>query len=177
MKKVLLSLSLLFFFALSSIAQSNVDQSDWETFKKEGYQIQYPSDWTLSQNGEMGTKFVLMSPRDDENDAFSENVNLIAQDLGGQKISMDDYVALSQKQIETLITDSEILSSERLSIDEGECHKIIYSGKTGKLSLKFEQYYLIIKGKAYVLTLTCAQEDFDRFQKVGEAILKSFKIN
>jgi hypothetical protein len=40
--------------------------------------------------------------------------------------------------------------------------------------LKFEQYYWVINEKAFVLTLTCEEDQFKNYKEVGEKILNSF---
>ncbi len=151
-------------------------KKDWNSLNEKNFIIQYPSDWELNQSGQMGTSFILFSQLTEKTDQFKENVNLIIQDLTGHNMSLDQYVEISENQIKTLITDGNIISSEREKKNGMEFQKVIYTGKQGIYNLKFEQYYWVYNNYAYVLTLTCEIDQFDDFKMTGERILNSFEI-
>ncbi|MFT4805631.1 MAG: hypothetical protein ACI9YE_002853 [Psychroserpens sp.] len=157
---------------LSVFAQTN----DWNTLNEKNYSIEYPSDWELNKSGQMGTRFILFSQLTSKNDQFKENVNLIVQDLTGHNIDLNQYVEISENQIKTMITDGNIISSERVKKDEKEFQRVIYTGKQGIYDLQFEQYYWVENSNAYVLTLTCEITVFTDFKNTGEKILNSFEI-
>ena len=152
------------------------DTIAWKGFNEEHYQLKYPSNWTLDQSGKIGTSVIFFSPSSDEADKFNENVNLIIQDLSGFDVTLDQYVKVSEGQVESVITDGKILMSDRKEKNEQEYQRIIYTGKQGEFNLKFEQYYWVIDEKAYVLTLTCEEDEFENYQETGETILNSFVL-
>ena len=167
-------IGILFFIVnLSVFGQTN----DWNTLNEKNYSIEYPSDWELNKSGQMGTKFILFSQLTSKNDQFKENVNLIVQDLTGHNIDLNQYVEISENQIKTMITDGNIILSERVKKDEKEFQRVIYTGKQGIYDLQFEQYYWVENNNAYVLTLTCEITAFTDFKNTGEKILNSFEIN
>ena len=55
--------------------------NEWKILEHQDYTIVYPSNWVLNKSGQMGISFVLQSPKVSPNDQFSENVNLLIQDL------------------------------------------------------------------------------------------------
>lgn len=148
----------------------------WELLKEEDYSIQYPKDWELSQNGQMGTKFILFSALENQEDQFRENVNLISQDLGSNKVDLDQYTEISEKQIKTMLTNCTVYESKRIKGANGEYQKLIYAADQGEFRLKFEQYYWIENDKAYVLTLTCEESTFSSFKEMGEKIMNTFTL-
>ena len=158
---------------LSVFGQTN----DWNTLNEKNYSIEYPSDWELNKSGQMGTKFILFSQLTSKNDKFKENVNLIVQDLTGHNIDLNQYVEISENQIKTMISDGNIILSERVKKDEKEFQRVIYTGKQGIYDLQFEQYYWVENNNAYILTLTCEITAFTDFKNTGEKILNSFEIN
>jgi hypothetical protein len=148
----------------------------WETLSEANFSMQYPSTWELNQNGQMGASFVLLSPLENNEDIFRENVNLIIQDLTGQSIDLDKYSEISEGQVKTMITNSTLIESKRIKNENNEYHKLIYTGDQGILRLEFEQYFWIENSKAYVLTLTCEQNKYSDFKDLGEKILNTFSI-
>jgi len=148
----------------------------WKTINENNYTIQYPDSFGLDKTGQMGTTFILLSKQISQQDMFRENVNLMIQDLTGKKIGLDKYVEISEGQIKTMLQSGKIIESNRIKTGNSEFHKILFTGVQGQNKLKFEQYYWVIKERAYVLTLTCEIDQFDKYKDVGEKILNSFKI-
>lgn len=150
--------------------------TDWKTLNNSEFSINYPKNWELNSSGQMGTRFIIFSQLTDKNDQFKENVNLIIQDLTGYDFDLNKYVELSENQIKTMITESNILINERLTKNKKEYQKVIYTGKQGIYDLKFIQYYWLENNKAYVLTFTAEVNEFTKFKKTSENILNSFKL-
>jgi len=171
MKKIKLIGILL--FTISVCGQTK----EWNNLNEKEYTIKYPNNWELNKSGLMGTKFILFSQLTSKSDNFKENVNLIVEDLTGHNIDLNQYVEISEKQIVTMITNGNIISSKRAKSYGKEFQKVIYTGKQGIYDLQFEQYYWVENNSAYVLTLTCEVTDFSEFKNIGEEILNSFEIN
>jgi hypothetical protein len=176
--------SYLFFFILSAsvtLAQTKhltVDpvSNEWKSYSQSDYSIQYPSNWELSQDIQIGVSFILFAPLESKQDKFRENVNLLIQELSGKNIDLDKYTGISESQIKTMMPNSHLLESTRIKKAAQEYQKLIYAGDQGAFHLKFEQYYWVIKDKAYVLTFTTEQNKFDHFKAEGEKILNSFRL-
>lgn len=148
----------------------------WQTVNGDGYTILCPPGWTIDSSGAVGTEYIFFAPSDSAADPFRENLNLIVQDLSGMNINLDKYTEISVDQVKTLISNSNLISSEKLQEDGLLFQKLIYTGDQGIYHLKFEQYYFIHHEKSYVLTLTYAITTFDQFQKTGEQIMSSFQF-
>jgi hypothetical protein len=165
------SLLILLLLSLNTFAQPG-----WQTLKAKEYSIKYPADWTADKTGQMGATFFLFSPADSESDAFRENINLLEQDLSAYNLDLNGFAALSEKQITTMVKDANVIESKRVKSKGNEFHKMIYSGEQSDMLLTFEQYYWVKNKKAYILTFTCTQENFERFKKTGEEIMASFVL-
>jgi len=176
MKFTYIFLFLVFALTIPTWAQDQPGDADWKTLTTEEFEIKYPADWSLDQSGQMGTSFILMSLASDSSDLFRENVNLVIQDLSGLSLTLDKYVELSTQQIQRLATNGKIIQSERIEKKELAYHKMVYTADQGIYKLQFVQYYWIIGEQAYVLTLTCSQDQFAAYQEVGMTILDSFSI-
>lgn len=159
------------------ITMSAFAQDNWKSLDEESYSIQYPADWRLDESGMMGTSFFIQSPSTSSEDAFSDNVNLLIQDLSGHDLDLDAYTELSESQIKTMIVDSKITESTRMKDDQGRAfHKIVYTGTVQTGELRFEQYYWVENSKAFVLTFTCEEDILDNEKEVGQKVLDSFVL-
>ncbi len=131
---------------------------------------------TLDTTGKLGTIFFIYSRQTSPQDQFRENINMAIQNIQGQKIDLDKYVEISEGQIRTIITNGDLIESKRLNANGLEFHKVIFTGEQGIFKLKFEQYYWLKNGNAYILTFSCEQNQFDTYKPVGERILNSFRL-
>lgn len=168
----------LLFAAIPSLAsaQNLPDTASWKSFGKVAYTISYPSDWRIDTSKVMGSDAFFFSPKDNDTDKFSENVNVIMQDLKGMNIDLDRFVEISEGQIKTLITDGQLLESKRLSADGKEYHRLLYTARQGIYNLKTLQYYFVADEKAFVVTLVTEADKYEKYEKLGAKILNSFKL-
>ena len=154
----------------------SINQDNWEILDEPDYSIQYPDSFDLDKSGQMGMSFIMLSKKSSKQDSFRENVNLLIQNIAGQGIDLNMYVDITERQVKTLLTDGNIVESKRLSGNNRNFHKIIYTGKQGQFNLKWQQFYWIENEKAFILTLTCEEDQFDKYIKVGEAMMNTFII-
>jgi hypothetical protein len=178
MKKIFLAS--VFIFTLISCNQWKsghkkvVSIEGWELFSSSNFQIHYPKDWKLNQDGEFGTTFVLFRPKIDQLPEFLENVNLMIQDLSGYKLDLNGLVDVSLGQIAQISPAAEVSESLRIKEDDVEYHKITYSGVQNDIHLKWLQYYFVKDNKAYVLTYTALHDTFDDYIDTAVAIMNTF---
>lgn len=169
---VLKTILIIFLF----VNNEGFSQDTYQTHKTDNYSIEFPNNWTLDTSGKMNSEFLLFSELL-ENDSFSENVNLLIQDLKGQKITLETFVELSENQIKTLVSNSKIYDRETITINDIIYHQIIWSGFIAEKDLKFIQHFYVIDEKAYILTYTATIQTFEDYLELGTSILNSFKIN
>ncbi|MEZ4920440.1 MAG: hypothetical protein R2792_15160 [Saprospiraceae bacterium] len=176
MKKIASTLLGILALCVNMNAQKTTANSDWQVISSDAYSIQCPPDWNVDRSGQMGTELLLTSTALDSQDVFTENVNLLVQDLNGYEMTLKEFVELSESQVLAILKDPKILFSEEQKDGPEPYHKIIYTGNFGALDLHFEQYYWVQETKAYVLTFTCAADQAEAHQELGEKILDSFEL-
>lgn len=151
-------------------------ENGWKNRDTLEYSIQYPEGWEFKSTGEMGIEFIILSTAENKTDSFRENVNLTIEELSLTDASLENYAAVTGEHIKMLIKDVKFLSSETISDDGDEYHKLIYEGKQGKKDLTFEQYFRVKGNKAYVLTFTSKQNEYEKYKSTAEKIMNSFRI-
>lgn len=170
MKKYLYFIILV--LSINSFGQ--IKETSWKTINDNTYSIQYPDNWELNTEKSMGTSFILFTEQTSSEDKFRENINLIIQNLEGYNLNLDDYVAISEEQISKMVTNGIIFESKRLNTNNTEFQKVIFTGKQGLFQLKFVQYYFVKDEKAYVLTFTCEEIQYEKYSLISDQILESF---
>jgi len=157
-------------------ATSVVSTEGWNVYSQDKFEIKFPIDWVIDTSGVMGSKFLLFNNSALQSEGFRDNINLIVQDLSAYDVELDQYVEISENQITTMLTDGEIISSERKSSGGIEYQQVRFSGRQGIFKLTFEQRYYIVDKIAFVLTFTCKTQDFDAVIQTSQRVMDAFKI-
>lgn len=147
-----------------------IDSPDFEEVKKDNYSIKVHKDWIVELNPTNETSLFIYMGLDDD---FTENINLLIRDLGNSKMTLDEIVKSERADLETQAT---ILSSERIIIPNKEYQRIVMTAPFYGEDLKFIQHFILKDSKVYILTFTALERDFSKYEKVGEQIMQSFKI-
>jgi len=124
----------------------------------------------------MGPELFVFSPLENQNDKFSENVNVIIQDLAGQNIDLKKYKQITEGQLTNMATDGKIVESSIVKGNKGDYYKIIYSRTQGNFRLKITSLCYIKNDKAYLVTFTSEFDKYDQYNKIGQEILNSFSL-
>lgn len=159
-----------------TVIVSTQPQDGWATLDTSRYTINYPVEWELEVDGELGTRFFLFSPLESEEDQFSENINLITEDLTGLGIDLDMYNDLASGQLETVIEEYSLIESQRVTWNDQSYHKLVYTGTLDALALAFEQRFYVEHETAFILTFASMQDTFDQYAEVRDRIMSSFLI-
>ena len=109
----------------------------------------------------------------DLEDDFTENINLLIRDLGNSKLTLDEIVKTERADLETQAT---VLSSERIIVPNKEYQRMVMTSPFYGEDLKFIQHFFLKDSKVYILTFTALERDFDKYEKIAEQIMQSFKV-
>ncbi len=147
-----------------------IDSPDFEEVKKDNYSIKVHKDWIVELNPLDETSlFIYMDLEDD----FTENINLLIRDLGNSKLTLDEIVKTERADLETQAT---VLSSERIIVPNKEYQRMVMTSPFYGEDLKFIQHFFLKDSKVYILTFTALERDFDKYEKIAEQIMQSFKV-
>ena len=117
-----------------------------------GFTATAPQNW--KQTSYPGAAVVFVSPRVVSD--FRPNINVLVQPLPAGW-TLEDYDALTLKQVKQLISDAKIISHTATMLSGVPAWQLVYSGTQGQYKLLFTQVYALAAGRAYVLTGTTTQ--------------------
>ncbi|ELI6456126.1 hypothetical protein RRM46_002371 [Flavobacterium psychrophilum] len=167
--KILLSFLIASQFIFCQVKPKN----EISILNKTEFKISYSSDLKLDESGKNGMTFILLTERTNSEDNFSENINLMKQDLEKLNLNLDKYVEITEKQV---TEKGKLIESKRLKRNGTEYQRLVYEAFLNNFDLKFLQYDFIKNNKAYILTFTAKKEEFEKYLKNMEEIMKSFKL-
>jgi len=146
------------------------------TYNQAGYSINYPQNWTIDTSKRMADAVFFFSPLENAKDSFSENVNVMAQDLTGKNINLTAYKDLTEKQISTMAVNGRLIKSAIEQTPGGERYYVEYQMTMNSNDLHIKSICYIRKNTAYLATFTAKTDSFDKYNGTGTEILKSFKV-
>lgn len=144
-------------------------KGEWKKFttKNNLVSFQYPDSCRLDTSRKMGADLYLFSDK-------NENINLLIQDI--ENYDIDTYTKLSEGQIRS-IEGSVLYESKRTELNGYAAHFLDYEANlSGHGNLRYLQYYIIKKKKAFIITFTSELDRFEDSKELGVRIMKTFKI-
>lgn len=170
MKKLLLILIL---FPLVIVAQKPKESIKYE---KDNYSIEYPSNWIFNDSGESGTKFFIYPTYSESSDVFTENINLIIQNLNDSTITIEKYKNIAEKQISAMLTDPKISISELTNKNGLTFHHLVAEGKSSNYKFKTIIYSYLLDHQIYTLTFVTLFDTYENNHIESLRIMDSFKL-
>jgi len=169
MRNTHISLLMVFAFLLMTPA-INAQSNGYETFETNDFSIHYPAGWSVGDK-KAGVLAYFLSPLESAKDEFSENINIMTQDLSEHPMTLKEYTDLSLKQIQTLATHGKLIESKTIQTANGEAQRLVYKADNGKFHLQFMQLYIVKKEKVYLITYTAETKNYKKYlPKVSDAM-------
>ncbi len=153
---------------------------DFSTYDKSnlGITIKYPQNWERQDINNIFTKELVSFsiPQSEDKDNFKEKVVLSIEEYSKSlNQSKDDFT----KEINKALSAVEIVETTPTTLAYKPAFKIIYTGKDEekKLNLKNLQIWTLKNNKAYIITYSAEQEDYDKYIATVEEMIKTFEIS
>ena len=167
---VFLAISLLLVALLSGCSKTPVTVSapEWETASgtASGFSYEVPADWTTTEDV-TGQGSVIYIPADADVSAGTSNVNILVQNVSGQKAaSMKDMKAALEPDLEDQLISNGFEKVENLNVEELEApigSVCVVSYDTYLSGMKFSQtqFYPLIDDYIVVITATNVGEEVE----------------
>lgn len=141
------------------------------------FQIAYPASWRCVE-GFMGTAVIFTSPLAYANDQFSENVNIVVEDISAYPgITLEQYEEISLNQLAALMTGFNLVGQSDTVVSGFPAKVIEYECQQGIYQLKYMQVFVLASNRAYVFTFTAEESQFAHYANIAKAMLGSFTFN
>ena len=167
---VFLAISLLLVALLSGCSKTPVTVSapEWETASgtASGFSYEVPADWATTEDV-TGQGSVIYIPADADVSAGTSNVNILVQNVSGQKAaSMKDMKAALESDLEDQLISNGFEKVENLNVEELEApigSVCVVSYDTYLSGMKFSQtqFYPLIDDYIVVITATNVGEEVE----------------
>lgn len=140
-------------------------------------ELHYPSDWERI-DGFAGTLVSFLSPYENKKDKFRDLMNVIFVEFFHPALDiLEEFSMRSLKELDKEIDDFEILipiADTKLSGLSAK--ELYYHQKQDGLALKSYSIWTIYEYRAYILSSSAMQKDFERYKPLFDGIVESFII-
>lgn len=136
------------------------------------FAIEFPEDWE-NERDSFGAVIIFFSPLTGDGDQFSENVNVVVEDLAGADLTLDEYVELAVSQLVDFIPDIDIYDEFDDEMDTQPSRVIAYTGSQEGVTYNWVQEIALFEGSAYIITYT-GEDDFETYLPHAAEIFESF---
>jgi len=137
------------------------------------FNLRYPELWQ-NQTGVNAVAF--LSPKESDQDAFQENVNLMLQDLTQQPMDLNQYTELTRQQVAQFAGNEAIVSLKDATIGGQPCKEFIFTMAYNGRDLKLKQYWFIKGQTAYLFTYTAETTQYASYESMATDLMKSFSF-
>ena len=139
-----------------------------------GVSIKYPKSWQALKDYEK-TIFTFVSPPESAMDVFRENVNVVAQNMPNQVMTLQEYADLAAKQLTGTLENVKVLKSEPTHVGKIPAHRILFEARDPD-QLMILVTFLLKGGKAYLITYTARSLRYEEDLKLVRTMIQSLTI-
>jgi eukaryotic-like serine/threonine-protein kinase len=159
------------------------------TYENQTYNIKidYPDNWLKNDIGDKTTGELvrLSSPPSSSNPNPNPNndssVELILEIQNFDKpVTLDELTSLRVNDITQFFTDAKIHESQAIklkNLPDVSAHEVIYSGKDDKVDVKRKAVWLVKNNKAYIVTYSAPERNYNTHLTTADAIINSLKLH
>jgi eukaryotic-like serine/threonine-protein kinase len=139
--------------------------------------MKYPKSWILQRIEDRFTGDVakLFPFQNNSSSSFKPELSVEMQDLK-KAISLPDYTNSRVNEITQFLTSPRIHESRSTKLANILGHEVVYTGKQEQYNIKRMAVWTIKNNKAYIVTYTAEESQYDTFLETAQAMISSLEI-
>ncbi|NMG08211.1 serine/threonine-protein kinase [Brasilonema sp. UFV-L1] len=142
-----------------------------------GIRMKYPKSWGIQKIEDRFTgdvaKFFPLQKSDLK--SLQPELSVEKQDLK-KPISLPDYTNSRVNEITQFLTNPRIHDSRATKLANLSAHEVVYTGKQEQHHVKMMAVWTVKDSKAYIVTYTAEESQYDAFLKTAQAMINSLEI-
>jgi len=141
--------------------------------QKFNYSVKYPAEYKVNDLDDI---VVLSSPYADKKFAFSSNVNVTVRQYPMPITDLQDFFNQAKRSLKATFKAVKIIEEKKDELDKRPAYRITYTLSQKEAKFKMTQILLVNGRVAYAITYTALENEFNRYLKEADIIIKSFHI-
>ncbi len=158
------------------------------TYQNQSYNIKinYPENWLKNDVGDKTTgelaRFSLVPNLNTNTTPNNDSpVELILEIQNFDKpVTLEELTNLRVNEITQFFTDAKIHESHSAKLKNAldiPAHEVVYSGKDDKTDVKRKAVWLVKNNKAYIITYSAPERNYDTYLSAADAMIHSLKLH
>ena len=180
---IIFSLTILVIPQIQYIISSPSENSASTAFKNyedstSGIKIKYPADWRKNDITDIftGDLVEFLAPAKNGNENFPPKLNIEVTELK-TPISLPEYTQNKITEITRYLKNAKIHKSEpTIMANLPPVHTVVYSGKEKQMDVKRMAIWLLKNDRAYMITYTAEESQYDEFLTTAQEMINSVEI-
>ncbi|MFC4263017.1 hypothetical protein ACFOWM_09020 [Ferruginibacter yonginensis] len=169
---------LLFFcwYIVDASAQTNNDAADWKTVNltESHIKLSYPTAWYFENKG---VRFVIKSPKENEADAFFENINIITKTVTNTDgATMADIGAASLESVKNKYPSLQLNYSKATTWMNSNAWELSYQVKSDGNNVQLLQRVYLNNDLFVVATYTAAVKEKDMYAATALKVMDGMEV-
>lgn len=141
-----------------------------------GFSLRYPATWSYKENQD-GAAAIFMTPNENPLDTFRENVNIVIQDIPRQSPTLREYTKRAIFQLQVVFGQGLIILESKPAIIDGRAaHRFVFLSRIDNVDFRTMCMWTLAEGKAYQITYTALNAQYDKYIGQVKRLVRSFKI-
>lgn len=141
--------------------------------RKNKYLLKYPNSWEKKQKH--SKQIFFLSPKEDEEDDFRENVNVLIKNLNLKSLP-SQYGRLVVRQLRRRFENFQLDFYKPITLLKVKGFHFIYSAEFNNQVYKWSQVFFLKDRKLYIFTYTSKIRDFERYYPIFLRMIYSFRL-
>ena len=158
-------------------AHSQTDIEEFLIYQNptDGIKMKYPKTWIKQEIGTFGDVAKFLSPIKSGSNTFQALVTIEIENLK-KPILLAEYTNSKVTEITQYLTNARIHDSRSTTLANLPAHEVVYSGKQEQYSVKRRAVWLLKNHRAYIITYTADESQYDDFLKTAQEMINSLEI-
>jgi eukaryotic-like serine/threonine-protein kinase len=138
---------------------------------EKGISLKYPEDWDRKDLKKLftGEWVSFIAKRENQSDSFQEKVTVSFQPFSGTLAESEKEIIKQIPPDQNLVVSSTIFANK-------DAYQVTYTTKFQDTTLKNLKVWTLKNDQIYIVTYTAKVEDYEKFLKPAEAVIRSFQI-
>lgn len=142
-------------------------------YDNRGFIVRYPQNWKYAF---LKNILIFISPKENHEDDFSENINLQVQKLTGEEPTLDTFTGTTQKVMAEKMHKARDVTYTDISIGKRKAVCLDFKVAAPKRNLQIRQYWFVENKRAFLFTYTAEESQFGKYADQADALVQSFQF-
>lgn len=139
------------------------------------FSIKFPSAWEKQESSPAGIAVLALSPLETPGDPFRENVNVGVESLS-RGATVESYFDTGLKTLREFAKEYREIATGKGKVGKENARWVVFVHKMEGLDLEVLSYFLIKRGRGYIITFTALQSTFPQRQAEFETVAQTFRF-